>query len=70
MLQLNQPFGLSLGRGKINLGACRARPGIHIRQFGDELVDCISNGELIAKGTPVVVEEIAGNRVVVRKVNP
>ncbi|HMC12419.1 MAG TPA: NfeD family protein, partial [Pirellulaceae bacterium] len=39
-------------------------------QFGDELVDCISNGELIAKGTPVVVEEIAGNRVVVRKVNP
>jgi membrane-bound ClpP family serine protease len=39
-------------------------------QFGDELVDCISNGELIAKGTSVVVEEVAGNRVVVRKVNP
>ena len=39
-------------------------------QFGDELVDCVSNGELIAKGTPVVVEEVAGNRVVVRKVNP
>jgi membrane-bound serine protease (ClpP class) len=39
-------------------------------QFGDDLVDCISNGELIAKGTPVVVEEVAGNRVVVRKVNP
>lgn len=39
-------------------------------QFGDELVDCISNGELIAKGTPVVVEEVAGNHVVVRKVNP
>ncbi len=39
-------------------------------QFGDELVDCVSNGELVAKGTPVVVEEIAGNRVVVRKVNP
>jgi membrane-bound serine protease (ClpP class) len=38
-------------------------------QFGDDLVDCISNGELIAKGTPVVVEEVAGNRVVVRRVN-
>jgi membrane-bound serine protease (ClpP class) len=38
--------------------------------FGDDLIDCISNGELIAKGTPVVVEEVAGNRVVVRKVNP
>lgn len=39
-------------------------------QFGDDLVDCISNGELIAKGTPVAVEEVAGNRVVVRKINP
>jgi len=38
-------------------------------QFGDELVDCISNGDLIAKGTPVAVEEVAGNRVVVRKIN-
>jgi membrane-bound serine protease (ClpP class) len=38
-------------------------------QFGDELVDCISNGELIAKGTAVMVEEVAGSRVVVRKVN-
>lgn len=37
-------------------------------QFGDELVDCVSNGELVAKGTPVVVEEVAGNRVVVRRV--
>jgi membrane-bound serine protease (ClpP class) len=36
-------------------------------QFGDELIDCVSNGELVAKGTPVVIEEIAGNRVVVRR---
>lgn len=36
-------------------------------QFGDDLVDCVSNGELITKGTPVVVEEVAGNHVVVRK---
>ena len=36
-------------------------------QFGDELIDCVSNGELVAKGTPVVVEEVAGNRIVVRK---
>jgi len=39
-------------------------------QFGDSLVDCMSNGELIAKGTAVVVEEVTGSRVVVRKVNP
>jgi membrane-bound serine protease (ClpP class) len=39
-------------------------------QFGEDLIDVISNGELIAKGTPVVVEEVAGNHVVVRKVNP
>jgi membrane-bound serine protease (ClpP class) len=39
-------------------------------QFGDDVVDVISSGELIAKGTPVVVEEVAGNHVVVRKVNP
>jgi membrane-bound serine protease (ClpP class) len=38
-------------------------------QFGDELVDCVSDGDLIAKGTPVVVQEIAGSRVVVRKIN-
>jgi len=38
-------------------------------QFGDELVDCVSNGELLAKGTPVIVEEVAGNHVVVRKLN-
>jgi hypothetical protein len=29
-------------------------------QFGDQLVDVISNGELIAKGTPVVVEKSRG----------
>ncbi len=38
-------------------------------QFGNDLVDCVSNGDLIAKGTPVVVEEVAGNRVVVRKLD-
>lgn len=38
-------------------------------QFGDDLVDCISNGELVAKGTSVVVEEVAGSRVVVRRMN-
>lgn len=37
-------------------------------QFGDELIDCVSNGDLVPKGTPVVVEEVAGNRIVVRKV--
>ena len=36
-------------------------------QFGDELVDVISSGELVPKGTPVVVAEVAGNRVIVRR---
>lgn len=37
-------------------------------QFGDELVDVVSTGgELIPKGSPIIVEEIAGNRVVVRR---
>jgi hypothetical protein len=35
--------------------------------FGDELVDVISNGELLAKGTPVVVAEVAGSRVLVKR---
>lgn len=38
-------------------------------QFGDDVIDCISNGELIGKGTPVIAEEVTGNRVVVRRVN-
>jgi membrane-bound ClpP family serine protease len=38
-------------------------------QFGDEVVDCVSNGDLVPKGSPVIVEEVAGNRVVVRKVS-
>ncbi|HEX5103783.1 MAG TPA: NfeD family protein, partial [Pirellulaceae bacterium] len=36
-------------------------------QFGDELVDVVSNGEMLPKGTPVVIEEVAGSRVVVRR---
>ena len=34
-------------------------------QFGDELVDVSSNGELLPKGTPVVVDEVTGSIVVV-----
>jgi membrane-bound serine protease (ClpP class) len=37
-------------------------------QFGDELVDVVSTGDLVPKGSPVVVEEIIGSRVVVRRV--
>jgi membrane-bound serine protease (ClpP class) len=36
-------------------------------QFGDELVDVVSEGDLLSKGTPVVVSEISGTRVVVRR---
>jgi membrane-bound ClpP family serine protease len=37
-------------------------------QFGDELVDVVSTGgELIPKGSPIIVEEIVGSRVVVRR---
>ena len=34
--------------------------------FGDEVVNVISDGELIAKGTAVEVIEVQGNRVLVR----
>jgi membrane-bound ClpP family serine protease len=37
-------------------------------QFGDELVDVVSTGDLVPKGSPVVVEEVIGSRVVVRRV--
>ncbi len=37
-------------------------------RFGDELVDVISDGELIPKGTPVYVAEVIGNRVLVKAV--
>lgn len=36
--------------------------------FGDYVVDVITEGELIAKGSPVIVIEAGGNRVVVRGV--
>jgi membrane-bound serine protease (ClpP class) len=35
-------------------------------EFGDEIVAVISDGELLDPGTPVVVEEVLGNRVLVR----
>jgi membrane-bound ClpP family serine protease len=37
-------------------------------RFGDELVDVVSAGEAIDRGTPVIVVEVSGNRVVVRSV--
>jgi len=37
-------------------------------RFGDELVDVISDGDLIPKGTPVYVSEVVGNRVLVKAV--
>lgn len=37
-------------------------------RFGDELVDVLSDGELIPKGTPVYVAEVIGNRVLVKAV--
>lgn len=36
-------------------------------QFGDELVDVRSDGEFLPKGTPLVVADIVGNIVVVRR---
>ncbi|MFO0868798.1 MAG: NfeD family protein [Pirellulales bacterium] len=35
-------------------------------QFGDDLVDVLSDGELVERGTPIEVVEVLGNRVVVR----
>lgn len=37
-------------------------------RFGDEVVDVLSDGELIPKGTPVYVSEVIGNRVMVKAV--
>jgi membrane-bound serine protease (ClpP class) len=36
-------------------------------QFGDQLVDVRSDGEFLPKGTPVVVSDVTGNIVVVRR---
>jgi len=36
-------------------------------QFGDDLVDVRSDGEFLPKGTPVVVADVTGNIVVVRR---
>jgi membrane-bound ClpP family serine protease len=33
--------------------------------FGDQLVDVVSRGLIVAKGTPIRVEEVHGNRIVV-----
>ena len=35
-------------------------------RFGDEVVDVISDGDLIPKGTAVYVAEVLGNRVLVK----
>jgi membrane-bound ClpP family serine protease len=37
-------------------------------QFGDELVDCIADGEVVERNQPVQVVEVHGNRVLVRRV--
>ena len=37
-------------------------------QFGDEIVDCIADGEVIERNQPVRVVEVRGNRVLVRQV--
>ena len=37
-------------------------------RFGDQLVDVISDGEAIDRGTPVTVTDVSGSRVVVRAV--
>ena len=36
-------------------------------QFGDELIDVISDGEMLERGTNVYVAEVLGNRVIVRR---
>ncbi len=36
-------------------------------KFGDELVDVVAIGDAIDRGTPVVVVEVSGSRVIVRQ---
>ena len=38
-------------------------------RFGDELTDVVSDGELVPAGTPVYVDEVHGNRIVVKPVD-
>ena len=38
-------------------------------RFGDQLVDVMADGEMIASGTEVVVREVHGNRILVRAAN-
>ena len=44
----------------------RSSPPRGKARFGNELVDVIADGEVIGRGTAVVVVEVHGNRVVVR----
>ena len=38
-------------------------------RFGDEAVDVISSGELVSRGSAVLVAEVRGNRVLVSPLN-
>ncbi|MEW6220654.1 MAG: NfeD family protein, partial [Thermodesulfobacteriota bacterium] len=39
-------------------------------QLGHDLIDVVSEGELVAPGTPVAVLRIDGNRIIVRPERP
>jgi membrane-bound ClpP family serine protease len=50
--------------GQRGIATTRLTPSGKAR-FGDESVDVITDGVAVAQGTPVVVTEVSGNRVVV-----
>ena len=54
--------------GERGITTTQLTPGGKAR-FGDQLVNVIADGEMIPSGTEVVVQEVHGNRVLVRAAN-
>lgn len=52
-------------RGALGITETRLVPA-GLARFGDEMVDVVSDGDLIERGRPIVVVSVQGNRVVVR----
>jgi membrane-bound serine protease (ClpP class) len=57
--------GTRLDRGDIGVVVTQLHPTGRVR-FGDELQDCVTQGELVEPGMRVEIVSIHGNRIVVR----
>jgi membrane-bound serine protease (ClpP class) len=64
-------YSASLGEAKALLGAMgvaetNLRPSGKGR-FGDRLVDVVTEGDMIERGSPITIVEVQGSRVVVKR---